>query len=710
MKRLVGMVMLAVAVCATGAQARTVVDAKTLSDQAQGANWLAYGRNFYEQRYSPLKQINTETAGRLGLEWSLPLPKDHSLLGTPIVVDGIMYFTGSWSVTRAVEAKTGKLLWEYDPKAIEHAGDRLRIMWDSSRGLAYWKGQLFVATVDGRLIALDAKTGKLKWSTQTTDPSKPLYITGHPKVFRGLVIIGNGGTEFGASRGYVSAYHVTSGKLAWRFYVVPGNPADGFEDETQEMAAKTWTGEWWKYGGGGNVWNGITYDPDYNQILIGTGNGSPWNQKVRSPGGGDNLFLCSIVALDADTGKYKWHYQTVPGETWDYNSSMDIVLADLKIDEKPTKVLLHAPKNGFFYVLDRADGKLLSAEMFAKANWATGIDKKTGRPIEVPGARYESGEALIWPSPFGAHSWHAMSFSPRTGLVYIPKMDLPALFNDKSVKMVDWRSPYFAMDTAVDMGLGGDIPKDVGKSSLLAWDPVKQAKVWEVDQPEFWNAGTMVTGGDLVFQGSVTGEFSAHDALTGKKLWSVNVGSGISAPPVTYEIDGKQYVSLLVGWGGAATSLGGGTALSQFGWSYRAQTRQLLTFALDGKTPMPDVGAPRVPQPLVVEGFEVDAKLAEAGKAVYTNTCVICHGAGAVSGGYAPDLRASAMFAQPQALKAVVVGGAKVPNGMPQYKEMSDADLEALQHFVRAQAIAGVKTLEADRKKAEEAAKAKRGG
>jgi quinohemoprotein ethanol dehydrogenase len=677
------------------AQGATTVDAAALSDQTQGKNWLAYGRNFYEQRYSPLTQVNTQTVKNLGLEWSMALPKDRSLMSTPLAVDGVLYFSGSWSVTRAVDARTGKLLWEYDPESIKHAGDRLRIMWDFNRGLAYWKGVLVICTIDGRLIALDAKTGKKRWSTQTTDPSKPLYISGHPKVFRGLVLVGNGGTEFGAARGYVSAYHVTSGKLAWRFYVVPGNPADGFEDEAQAMAAKTWTGEWWKYGGGGNVWNGITYDPDYNQILIGTGNGSPWNRKVRSPGGGDNLFLCSIVALDADTGKYKWHYQTTPGETWDYNSSMDIVLADLDLNGKKTKALMHAPKNGFFYVLDRANGKLLTAEKFGKVTWASGVDLKTGRPIEVQGARYEDGEELVWPGPFGVHNWHAMSYSPKTGLVYIPKIEAPALYTDKDVKMIDWRSPYFAFGTALDVGLDQDIPADVTHSSLLAWDPVKQAKVWETPQPEYWNAGTMVTAGDLVFQGTITGEFAAYDARSGEKLWSINLGSGISAPPITYEVDGKQYVSLLVGWGGAAVALGGGTALARFGWAHGAQVRQLYTFALDGKAKLPDVGEPRIPRPLVPAGFKVDPQLASRGRELYTTSCGICHGTGVVSGGYAPDLRASPLFASPPALKAVVHDGAKVSLGMPRYADLTDADLDALQHFVRQRAAEDAAKIEA---------------
>lgn len=674
-------------------QSATIVDAEALSDQTQGKNWLAYGRNFYEQRYSPLTQINTDSVKRLGLEWSMALPKDHSLLSTPLVVDGVLYFTGSWSVARAVDARNGKLLWEYDPKAIEQAGDRLRNMWDSSRGLAYWKGTVVIATADGRLIALDAKTGKPRWSTQTTDPSKPLYISGHPKVFRGLVFVGNGGTEHGAVRGYVSAYHITTGKLAWRWYVVPGNPADGFEDPSQEMAAKTWTGEWWKFGGGGNVWNGITYDPEFNQVLFGTGNGAPWNRKVRSPGGGDNLFLCSVVALDADTGKYKWHYQTVPGETWDYNSSMDIVLADLELEGKKVKAALHAPKNGFFYVLDRSNGKLLKADKFAQANWATGIDPKTGRPIERPGARFEDGEELVYPSPFGAHSWHAMSYSPRTGMVYIPKQEMPALYNDKEIRMVDWRSPYFNFDPGVGVGFGDDVPKGVAHSSLLAWDPIKQAKVWEVEQQEFLNAGTMVTAGDVVFQGGVSGEFAAYDARKGAKLWSVNVGSGISAPPITYEVDGKQYVSLLVGFGGAGSSVAGGSAMAQFGWSYGAQTRQLYTFALDSKGQMPKVGDPVVPKPIVPADFKSDPTLATKGRDLYVGRCVWCHGSGAVSGGYAPDLRASPIPLSIDAFKAVVVDGAKVqPYGMPKFSDLQAEDLKALQHFIRQQAAVGTKT------------------
>jgi quinohemoprotein ethanol dehydrogenase len=670
------------------ASAETVVDDAALTDPNQKDNWLAYGRDHSEQRFSPLDQISVDNVDKLGLAWALPLPEDRALVGTPLVVDGVMYFTGSYSKARAVDAKTGKLIWEYDPETLKHAGDRARMMWGWSRGLTFYKGKVIIATADGRLIALDAKTGTPIWTTQTFDPKLPLHISGAPKAFRDLVLIGNGGSEQGGGRGFITAYHVDTGKEAWKFYVVPGNPADGFEDEAQAMAAKTWTGEWWKIGGGGQTWNALTYDAEFDQILVGTGNGGPWNQKIRSPQGGDNLFLCSVVALDATTGKYKWHYQTTPGETWDYTSTMDIVLADLELTkgEGKRKVLMHAPKNGFFYVIDRKDGKLLSAEPFAKVTWATGIDMATGRPIEAKGARYETEPVTIWPSVFGAHSWHAMSYNPGTGLVYIPKMELATHWDDSKIDFNSWKKPSFQIDVGADVGLGNDIPKDAGTSFLLAWDPVKEKKVWEVPQPNYWNAGTMTTAGNLVFQGRIDGKFAAYDARDGKELWSVNVGSGISAPPITYAVDGKQYVSLLVGFGGAAVAYGGGSSMAQYGWGYRGQLRQLLTFAVDGDKPMPEVGAPTFVRVLNPPDFKLDDKLAEHGEHLYKSSCAWCHGAGAVSGGYTPDLRASEVFLHTDQLKMIVHDGALQRNGMPNFKHLSDEDLEALRHFVRKKA------------------------
>ena len=665
------------------AGAATTVDGAAIANEQDSANWLSYGRTYSEQRYSPLAQINEKTVTGLKPDWGLELP-DRTLLATPIVVDGVMYISGSYSVVRAVDAASGKVLWTYDPKTLEVAGDRQRIFWDSNRGVAFWKGKVFVATGDGRLNAIDARTGKEVWSAVTIDPKLPMYINGAPRVFRDKVIIGNGGTEVGANRGYVTAYDTETGKQAWRFYIVPGNPADGFEDETQAMAAKTWTGEWWKHGGGGNAWNGFTYDPEFNRIYIGTGNGSPWNRNIRSPGGGDNLFLCSIVALDADTGKYAWHYQTTPGETWDYNSNMDMVLADLKIDGKPVKALMHAPKNGFFYVIDRANGKLLSAEKIGKVDWAESIDLKTGRPIERKGARYEDGQELVWPSPFGIHNWHAMSYNPNTGLAYIPVMELPGLFTDKGIDKSIWQSPNFAVDPGVEFARE-DIPVNAGTGALRAWDPVAQKLRWEVTLPGVWNPGTLTTAGNLVIQGRTDGKLVAYRATDGESLWQFDAGLGISAPPVTYTVNGKQHIALLVGWGGAGPAVGG-SLQAQHGWAYRAQPRRLISFSLEGKADLPKLPPPSFAKPLKQEDFKVDDMLAQQGNVLYAKHCVLCHGAGAVSGGYAPDLRASTIPVYEDALQDVVIKGSRQMAGMPRFHDLSEGDLKALQHYIRREA------------------------
>jgi len=669
-----------VLVACTGESARRVVDDAALADLTEQSDWLAFGRTYHEQRHSPLTQINDSTVKDLGVAWYVDLPNARTLYGTPLVVDGVMYFEGSYNVLRAVDAATGALRWEYDPEVTEHAGNRLRVMWDASRGIAFWKGKVYVATVDGRLIAVDANTGKEIWSTMTVDPALPFYITGAPKAFRGLVVIGNGGTEDGPLRGYLTAYDAETGEQVWRWYTVPGNPADGFENEAMEMAAATWTGEWWRFGGGGTVWHGITYDPEFDQVIFGTGNGSPWNRKIRSPGGGDNLFLCSVVALDATTGEYRWHYQTVPGESWDYNSNMDIVLADLTIDGRSVKAALHAPKNGFFYVFDRSNGKLVSAEPFAKVTWATGIDS-TGRPIEADGVRYEDGDAVVYPSAVGGHSWHAMSYNPATGLVYIPTMELPGGFSDKTVDIANWQSPNWRFDAGVDP-LITDIPPEAGTSSLKAWDPIGQRMVWEAAKPGFWNPGTLTTAGNLVFQGQEDGQFVAHRATDGALLWAANLGLGISAPPITYSVDGRQYVAILVGWGGAgATMLGSLSARP--GWAYHAQTRRLVTFALDGSVELPAQPPPTHPQPLVSADFNVDQTLVPTGQEGYVRLCWRCHGPAGVSGGAAPDLRASPILLSPEAYFDVVLRGSRQDKGMPSFPNLDEAGARAIQHYVR---------------------------
>jgi len=670
----------------------TLVDDATLTATGDGSNWPGFGRNYSEQRFSPLDQINTDTVARLGIASVTELSGDRALVATPLVVDGVIYFTGSYSVARAVDAKTGEILWEYDPKSIEHAGDRLRVMWDQNKGPAVWKDKLIISTIDGRLIGLNRHTGEKVWETMTIDPRRGYYITGAPKVFKGKVLIGNGGTEISAARGYVTAYDADTGEQAWRFWIVPGNPADGFENSAMEMAAKTWTGEWWKFGGGGNAWHGFTYDPEFNQVLVGTGNGSPWNQKIRSPGGGDNLFLCSIVALDPDTGEYKWHYQTVPGETWDYNSNMDIVLADLKYGEQTIKALLHAPKNGFFYVINRANGELLSAEKIGKVTWASHVDLKTGRPVEMAGARYEDGEELVWPSPVGAHNWHAMSYNPQTQLTYIPMIEMPGMWKDKGVNFDVWKSPDLFIDTGVEFG-SDSVPADFGDAFLVAWDPIKHEKVWQQELPRAWNPGTMTTAGNLVFQGRADGVFVAYDATTGKPLWDIDLGLGISSPPVTYSVDGKQYVSLLVGWGGVGIILGEQAA--QHGWKYGVHPRRLYTFALDGKGAVPKLPPPTFAQPVDSPEFVIDEDLAKTGLDVYARSCFMCHGGGATAGGMAPDLRESPMVLSRDAFRDVVVNGSRNDRGMPRFSNLSDRDLDALTHYLRQMARRAVTNQQA---------------
>ncbi len=660
--------------------AQAVVDNAALNDTADGRNWAAWGRNFDEQRYSPLDEINRESIDRLGLAWTYELDEVWSVSSQPLAVDGVIYIAVGYSEVHAIDAASGQRLWRYDP--VVDPG-KMRMAW-GIRGLAFWKGRVYVGVQDGRLIALDAETGEPAWSVLTTEPGDNRYITGAPRVFNDTVIIGHGGADFGHVRGYVTAYDTQTGAQRWRWHVVPGNPADGFENAAMEMAAKTWTGRWWEYGGGGTVWNAMTYDPEFNSVYLGTGNGSPWNHKLRSPDGGDNLFLCSVVALDADTGEYLWHYQTTPGESWDFNSTMDMVLAELKIDGQPRKVLLHAPKNGFFYVIDRETGKLISAEKLGKVTWAERVDLATGRPVEVRGARYENGEALIWPGSGGMHNWHPMAFSPDTGLVYIPTREMAGYYNDEGRDPRNWR-----MTREDPMGLRGffdDVPPDAGSSALLAWNPLTQKRSWEVATPGVSNGGLITTRGGLVFQGRADGRFVAHDAQTGAELWSHAMGVGTQAAPLSFAVEGRQHVAILAGWGGSQMLMGSLSA--QHGWVGRQHPRRLLAFALDGKATLPESPPPSRPEPIADAEFIVDANKAAQGQALYGRVCIICHGTGVVAGGYAPDLRASPIPLSTAAFAAIVRDGGLLARGMPNFPELGPAELEALQHYIRQRARA----------------------
>jgi quinohemoprotein ethanol dehydrogenase len=434
---------------ARAAESAANVDAARLVGADQDpANWMTYGRTYSEQRFSPLAQITADNVNLLGLAWYADFDTDRGQEATPLVIDGVMYVSTAWSNVRAFDAKTGRPLWFYDAKVPRRLG--VRGCCDVvNRGVAAWKGKIFVGTFDGRLIALDAKTGQPVWTVMTVDPDKPYTVTMAPRVVKGRVLIGSSGGEYGV-RGYISAYDAETGALAWRFYTVPGDPSKPFENEAMEMAAKTWHGEWWKMGGGGTVWVSTSYDPDLNLIYFGAGNGSVWNQRYRSDSRGDNLFLSSIIALNADTGAYVWHYQATPGEEWDYDAVQDLVLADLSIDGTKRQVLMQANKNGFFYVLDRKTGQLISANNFVPVTWASGIDLKTGRPIENPGIRYDqTGKPVSQlPGAPGAHNWQSMAFNPKTGLVYIPAQEVGMVYaglppKDFKLSPIGWNLGMF---------------------------------------------------------------------------------------------------------------------------------------------------------------------------------------------------------------------------------------------------------------------------
>jgi quinohemoprotein ethanol dehydrogenase len=630
--------------------------------------------NDASNHFSRLSQVNTDSVSKLGLAWSLDLSGEHTLESTPIEVDGVLYFSGQRSSVYAVNAATGALIWYFDPEVWKPDSTRLRYIMSINRGVAFWKGAVYVGTIDGRLIALDAKTGKTLWSVETVDARSKRTISGAPRVFDGKVVIGNGGADYG-ERGYVTAYDARSGKQLWRFFTAPGSPAENADDPVMKIAAGTWDGDYWNRGTGGAVWNSMTFDPEMHRLYIGTGNASPYNPAVRSPGNGDNLFTDSIVALDARTGKYIWHYQVNPRDAWDYDATNDIELTKLAINGKRRRVLVQAPKNGFFYVIDRDSGKLISAEKFGKATWAERIDVVSGRPVEAPNIRRERGPVTVWPSPYGVHNWQPMSLNPMTRLVYIPSIQLGGRFAENPNSILG--------GTEMSMVVADD---QDAKGKLVAWDPVQQRSRWSVPLESLWNGGVLSTAGNLVFQGVEDGSFIAYDARDGRKLWSFAAGLGIIAAPMSYSVGDVQYVSVLVGWGGATGLL---SNYLKSGWKYGAQPRRLLTFTLGGKASLP-LTPPRDFTLHVLDDAKLamDESAAARGEGLYASkNCVICHGFGAVSAGSpTPDLRESQIAFHGETLGALLRSNALAPNGMPQYSELTDADAGDLYMYIRSRA------------------------
>ena len=641
----------------------------------RAGEWLTHGLDYAETRYAPLDSINAGNVTRLGLAWSFDMDTRRGLEATPIVAGGVMFVTSAWSIVYALDARTGRQLWKWDPQVDRSYGQRACCD-VVNRGVAVYRGKVYVGTLDGRLVALNAASGKVVWSKLTVDQSRSYTITGAPRVVKGKVLIGNGGAEFGV-RGYITAYDAETGKQAWRFYTVPGDPSKPEESpamsRAMEKALPTWTGRWWEYGGGGTVWDSMAFDPALDLLYVGTGNGSPWMQSLRSPKGGDNLYLSSILALKPDTGEMVWYYQTTPGESWDYTATQHIVLADITLEGRVRKVLMQAPKNGFFYVLDRLTGELISAKPFADINWAKGVDPKTGRPIEAPGMREASPVFPIMqkPGPLGAHNWQPMSYHPRTGLVYIPaRMDaFPYMKDPKfqySLTPGIWNNGQIAAPTNVQL--------PPGTGELLAWDPVAQQARWRVPLVSDWNGGTLATAGNLVFQGSGDGRFVAYSADRGEKLWEAPTGAGVIGSPVTYALDGRQYVAVLEGWGGAA-SLFGENRTGRFGVPGR-----LLVFSLDGRS-----AAPAAPVARKEPGrlpYDADTHLLQVGSTLYAGHCVMCHGIAAISGGSIADLRYSTE-AVLQSYRKIVLDGSYRELGMPSFRgRLDETQVDAIRNYI----------------------------
>jgi len=548
---------------------RLVDDAALKTAASKPDEWLTYGRDYAETHFTPLKQIDDKNVGRLGLAWSFATQTDGGFEDTPLVSNGVIYGMGSWSVVFALDARTGAEKWRWDPKVDRGFGSHA-CCGPNSRGVALYDGKVYVGVLDGRLTALDQETGKELWTVKTTEDDYQ-SITGAPRVVKGKIIIGNGGAEFGV-RGYVSAYDARTGKMAWRFYTVPGDPSKPVENPALTKTLDTWKGgDCWKVGCGGTVWDALAYDPDADLLYVGTGNGAPWNREVRSPGGGDNLYLSSILALKPDSGTLVWYYQTTPGESWDFTATQSLILADLPINGRTRKVIMQAPKNGFFYVLDRLKGELLSARPFTDINWATGVDMKTGRPIETDNARYVKGPELVWVAGGGAHSWQPMAYSPQTRLAYIPGANSAFAFaQDPNYKYQRGRQNFGAAFTRPQNAQNPPGPPGF----LVAWDPATNKERWRIPNTGR-PGGVLATGGNLVFNGSADGKLVAYSADKGEKLWELPLNGGGVSTPMSYQLDGKQYVSVLAGRG-----TGSG---------------RLYTLVLDGKEPLPAAPAGRGP-------------------------------------------------------------------------------------------------------------------
>ncbi|HTQ99428.1 MAG TPA: PQQ-dependent dehydrogenase, methanol/ethanol family [Candidatus Acidoferrum sp.] len=656
---------------ATAVQAGPV-DAKRIQQaDSEAGQWLTVGRTYDEQRFSPLAKINVDNVAQLGLAWFADFDTNRGQEASPLVIDGLLFVTTAWSKVYAFDAKTGKPAWSYDPQVQGSIG--IKGCCDVvNRGLAAWGDKLYLGAYDGRLIALDQKTGKVAWTVDTVDQARSYTITGAPRIANGKVFIGNGGAEIGV-RGYLSAYDANNGKLLWRFFTVPGDPKQPQENAALEKALKTWTGDLFWQLGGGTVWDGILYDPTTNLVYFGTGNGTPWVAEARSPQGGDNLYLNSIIAVNADTGAYAWHYQTTPSESWDFDSTSPLMMADLVFNGEKHRTLMQGNKNGFFYALDATTGKLLAADPFTKVTWASGVDMKTGRPIENAAAHFgKTGkDVAVQPGAQGAHSWHPMSFSRKTGLIYLPMVETVSAFAPDPNYKARQGTANTAMGRA-NPDVMKNLPEDAPRTSrawLMAWDPVKRKQVWRSDERGTIASGALSTAGGLVFQGSQKGEIDAFRDSDGKQLWSFAAQTGVVAAPVSYEIDGEQYIAQLAGYGTRDY--------------YTGNRSRLLVFKLGGKTQLPPEGPLPPARPLNPPADFGTPEQLTLGADTWNVNCIMCHETAYGNRGLFPDIRYSPMLNSAEAFKSVVLGGVLESKGMVSFKQrFGDKEAEAIRAYM----------------------------
>jgi quinohemoprotein ethanol dehydrogenase len=665
-----------------------VDEARLAEADAEPHNWYNVHRGSASDHFSPLNKIDQTNVGELGFAWQYETNTTRGLEATPIVVDGVMYTSGNWGKVYAVDAKTGRQLWTFDPQVPGKWGRRpcCDVV---NRGVAVWKGKVYVASLDARLFALDSVTGKVVWQQDTLiDRDRYQTSTGAPQIAGGKVVIGNSGAELGV-RGYFSAYDAHTGDFAWRFFTVPGDPKKPFEHPEMEMASKTWDPDSaWDIGGGGTVWGHMAYDPKLNLLYVGVGNGAPHPVYIRSPKGGDNLFLSSILAINPDTGRLAWHYQTTPGDSWDYTAIEQLVLTQLQINGRPRQVVMQAPKNGFFYVLDRTTGELLSAGKYGRVNWASHIDLKTGKPVLNEQSDYSKEPKLIYPGQAGAHNWRPMSFSPKTGLVYIPVIEMAMVYSllstSKQRRYRPGESHEYSQILSVD-GSGAS-ERQLGTAEipvreldfLKAYDPVSQQEVWSVatSTPGEQSGGVLATGGGLVFQGDGAGFLNVYAADTGASLARINVGTGIMAAPLSYAVDGEQYVAVMAGVGGPANWM-----FPKSSAAYRyGNAGRVVAFKLGGgKVPL----RPQIDRTQLFDlpQVQASAETVARGEELYGKArCNWCHAHG--SPGVLPDLL-NLSPAMHQAFKDVVLKGILESRGMASFADvLSEEDVEAIHAYL----------------------------